>query len=326
MKGLVFVACLLGGVAFGQTNCREYIINEPFDLSNNWFDIGDSEVQVINGDLVLNNAAGHKQNYIYKSLSSNLPDSLWRLGVDFSLNSLENQGTGTQCNVVSLSNNTSNFYGSFQNEQYFDSGQQGIGIVVGSNINTGNISNWHFRIETLFSNERTQHLPQIINLNSQIQNYYLELKKGASNQFEFSVFSDSARTIHVLGSPVFINLNYNLNELNSIQLGTYVPAYYTREISATISDLKICEYAAILDIVELDDDNQIDVFPNPTNSYFTIASKKAFSNYELFSFDGKLVQTGSESIVNVSNLPVGTYLLVIKDEKEIMFSSKIVKN
>ena len=76
------------------------------------------------------------------------------------------------------------------------------------------------------------------------------------------------------------------------------------ETAVDTSTLPIFE-EKIIEIAELD----VTVFPNPTSSYFNIRCD-GFISYSLFSPDGKLLFTGDNinETVNVSTLPVGTYL------------------
>ena len=64
------------------------------------------------------------------------------------------------------------------------------------------------------------------------------------------------------------------------------------------------------------DNNLINIYPNPANTTLFIRTKTEFiSKYEILDLFGQQMQTGmvSNSSVNISNLPNGTYLLKINN-------------
>jgi len=78
---------------------------------------------------------------------------------------------------------------------------------------------------------------------------------------------------------------------------------------------------------------EMDVYPNPTTNYLTLSIidiELSTFNYQLFNLEGKLVKsnqlTSKKNIVNVEELPTGTYFLKVTDNKQIVKSFKIIKN
>lgn len=322
----IYLSCFLLlalKTSFSQSNCSNQILNEEFSLANGWIETGDNEVQMINGELVLNNAHGGVQNYIYRELSQSVPTTMWDLKIDLTIDNVNASNSGAQCDIVSLSNGSANFFGSFSGGNYTDSNQDGIGVVIGSAINQGDMNAWYFRIETKKGQLRNQHLDSVIMLNSSVLNYFLELKRNSLGFVELSVFSDANRTVHMAGSPLSLSLDPAIVDLNFVQTGTYVPAYGTRTISATISNLEICsELAKIDDLVK----EEIEIYPNPVESIFTIKNTNNIDKIEVKSLDGKLVEILTLDKMNVSNLVPGVYFVEVTFENGTTSSSKIIKN
>ena len=74
-----------------------------------------------------------------------------------------------------------------------------------------------------------------------------------------------------------------------------------------------------IDVQYINENVNIKIFPNPTTDYINIQSDEDV-NYSLLDMSGKLVLSGNEKLVNVSNLKNGLYILMIKGK-----SIKIIK-
>jgi len=84
-----------------------------------------------------------------------------------------------------------------------------------------------------------------------------------------------------------------------------------------------------LSAVDFNSSNQIEVFPNPTNSYVQIKNSATIDSYALFSIEGKKVKSESfsnlnELTIDMSGLSAGVYLLKINANGNIK-NNKIIK-
>ena len=73
---------------------------------------------------------------------------------------------------------------------------------------------------------------------------------------------------------------------------------------------------------------QLNIYPNPAKDFLYIKSDKEFTSYSVYNLAGQMVTsekiTGN-SAINVSNLPIGSYILKLTDKKGNSESSKFVK-
>ncbi|MDR4894808.1 MULTISPECIES: T9SS type A sorting domain-containing protein [unclassified Chryseobacterium] len=91
------------------------------------------------------------------------------------------------------------------------------------------------------------------------------------------------------------------------------------------STLKLSEVKA--------EERRFSIYPNPTNGEFFIKGKQEFSkniNVEVYDASGKLIPSrfelnDSAIKVDIKNYPAGTYLLNVKENKNLIISQKIIK-
>lgn len=76
---------------------------------------------------------------------------------------------------------------------------------------------------------------------------------------------------------------------------------------------------------ELNNDNMVSVFPNPTHEYFTVSSKKPFQNIMLYSVTGELVKTFKPSEKYfINGLSKGIYILSVEIDANNRFEDKLI--
>lgn len=69
----------------------------------------------------------------------------------------------------------------------------------------------------------------------------------------------------------------------------------------------------------------INVYPNPASDILKIQSDTSVQRWTLYSLSGSCIATGSETTIDTSNIPSGTYLLKIQTEgKEFCYPVLIV--
>lgn len=69
----------------------------------------------------------------------------------------------------------------------------------------------------------------------------------------------------------------------------------------------------------------INVYPNPASDMLKIQSDTSVQRWTLYSLSGSCIATGSETTIDTSNIPSGTYLLKIQTEgKEFCYPVLIV--
>jgi hypothetical protein len=86
-----------------------------------------------------------------------------------------------------------------------------------------------------------------------------------------------------------------------------------------------CDF--IVGIEELSRNFTFQVFPNPVSDQINIpaAYTTEFTAYSIYSTEGKLVQSGQTSAqINVANLPIGNYTLVIQNKTQNRYAKVLV--
>ncbi|WP_336702481.1 M64 family metallopeptidase [Chryseobacterium indologenes] len=81
------------------------------------------------------------------------------------------------------------------------------------------------------------------------------------------------------------------------------------------------------------EERRFSIYPNPTDGEFFIKGKQSFSkniNVEVYDASGKLIPSrfelnDSAIKVDIKNYPAGTYLLNVKENKNLIISQKIIK-
>jgi hypothetical protein len=80
-------------------------------------------------------------------------------------------------------------------------------------------------------------------------------------------------------------------------------------------------------ISELDNQNNLKVFPNPSTSHFEIQTNLNYNLVEIRDMQGRLVKTENKNkVINVSSFQKGTYLIRLLDEKsKVIAVQRIIK-
>ena len=91
-------------------------------------------------------------------------------------------------------------------------------------------------------------------------------------------------------------------------------------IDATAVFSEDCATVGIKEEIE----NTISIYPNPAQNTVTVQTNNKISGIEIYSIEGKLVQTETNSTFSVANLPNGIYILKVKTASGITVS-RLVK-
>jgi hypothetical protein len=83
-------------------------------------------------------------------------------------------------------------------------------------------------------------------------------------------------------------------------------------------------------ISELNEEStRVSVFPNPTSTYFSIASDLTIDKIELISLDGKIMYSQpytKNSTINIEDLPTALYFVNMYSETKLVGVKKLTKN
>jgi hypothetical protein len=83
-------------------------------------------------------------------------------------------------------------------------------------------------------------------------------------------------------------------------------------------DIFVAKLSSLTGIPEINKNDDILVYPNPANSYFTVETTQQ-ATIEIFNMQGQLIKTlattGNKTNLDVSALPSGVYVVEVKSEK-----------
>lgn len=88
----------------------------------------------------------------------------------------------------------------------------------------------------------------------------------------------------------------------------------------TINGIEGC-FVSIEDQKEFTD---VSVYPNPTNGNIMIKSSHQIDEIVIFGMDGRIIESHQASDINISHLPMGTYLLLIRSGNFVI-KERVVK-
>ena len=110
-----------------------------------------------------------------------------------------------------------------------------------------------------------------------------------------------------------------------LEAGGPIRCYSDSQIDTSFQSVD-CDYIIYTSLNEFTNNNNITIYPNPTTYSLTISSKQAIEKIELFDMSGNYIRTTKKSIINLSNLEVGQYILIIYLTSGQKIEKKIVKN
>lgn len=150
--------------------------------------------------------------------------------------------------------------------------------------------------------------------NFQDSAYYWSSTEVANTTTTFNpldtVYARSVRFIKPAGATGTSVTKYKLTDFLAVRaIRTFAPSTITTSINKLTTNTKTKTY------------------PNPVVNTLTV-EVDAESTYSLFSVDGRLVSTGTfsegKNTIETSDLPLGTYLLDVKNSRSVTYS-KIIK-
>lgn len=172
---------------------------DNFSSSTGWTTVGTAWA-ISGGLMVATNVPANAEHRMYKTVGG-LPDTGWIFDFDAKITSLPN---GDPILAVLLSDST-NF-----NNDALDAIR-----VVFANESPSNAL--RITLQALDAGSSTASTSINFSLNTQ---YYLRVERTSATQAKLSVFSDSARTTHISGSPVTLTINSTINNLQYIQFSS----------------------------------------------------------------------------------------------------------
>ncbi len=320
-----------------SSTCGNSVFTSNFS-TNNWQLASNGQVNVANGTFNFNNTVCGYENRAYKAINATLSNNYWKAQTDFSVfsNSSINEGTGVI--VMAISAGNQDYMGSWLNGNYTESNQDALAIVFSSTgPYDGNFNNWYFTLQDKLGSVRTPSSALVMTYNG-INKYYLTLERTSSTTASLSVFIDSLRTIHAIGSPISHTFSQTLTGLNTIQHGSATAGWYSRIVNGKIDNDLICqgELSSSIDEVVATSEiiNAATVYPNPSNDVINVLfdnNKKIIAKdkyaYTIIDLSGKKIEAGelnTDNKIAIQNLKSGVYLLQLMNKKS-KFNVRFIK-
>lgn len=250
----------------------QYIFTEDFSSSVGWVQVG-SNVEIFSGELrYIFGAADSEQRRVYKGLKITFDSTdCWKAEFEFLPVALGIVGGHPFVGhtLLALTAGTSEPQSDCPNiacTGYPVGTQDGIMVIyTAPNPATGEV--W-FRVHSKDSaaEHRSGHIPTSP-LGIKV---YLTLERHNSTLVSLSVFSDSIRSSHIPGSPVFDTIPPSVTGLTHVQVGNVARGHFTRELTGSVDNIKIvsCENAGRPDTCRLADVNTFSPNNDQINDLF----------------------------------------------------------
>ncbi|HXD93429.1 MAG TPA: PKD domain-containing protein [Bacteroidia bacterium] len=223
--------------------CTRTIFADNFSNPANWTAIGTGAVNVSGGTCNLNNVYDGVYNKVYQNIGTTLSNTYFKAQCKYTILSPNPSGNGVGAVIMGLTAGNQDFLTADSSAAYAETNQDAIGVIINSADPYDNVmSDWYFRIESKKGNVRTTAATAaMIYANPAITTYYIQLERLSTGVTRLSIFSDSAYTNHITGSPVTFSIDSTITGLNTVQHGTSTPGWYYRLNNATIDNDLICD-------------------------------------------------------------------------------------
>ncbi|MEM7367870.1 MAG: T9SS type A sorting domain-containing protein [Bacteroidota bacterium] len=312
---------------FDETDhCKRMVFEDDFSSSAGWQHQGDGSVHVSNGVCLLDHVSCGSYNRLYKDLQTTLSNTYWRAEFSYSILSPNPSNRGAGAIVLALTAGSQPFISLETGQQYTETIQDGIGVVLFSTSTTDhNINNWLFLIESKKGDHRSFDLNTGIYLDPSISDYYLRLERVSKAETQMSVFSDSTFSTHMPGSPVNFAIDPTIDGLSMIQHGTSTPGSPTRLAHAAIDNDLICDNGRVNGLFDRKEDEGpgLSVYPNPARDWLLLTYeddswRSSNKLYTIYSIHGARIRSKSldeSGHIDISDLIPGSYLLYVSGRK-----------
>lgn len=242
MKAIFTFCALLAASVYQAQTCNHILINDDFSSSSGWTtQSGSGAVAVSGGMLNLNSAQSGQYNRAYKYLAAGLSDTYWKAQCDFNITTANPSGNGAGAVVMALTADTLDFmsYGASQN--FTETNQDGIAVVLFSQNATDNdVNNWYFMIEQKKGNVRSSSVTRV-SADSAVSQYYISLERISASIVRLDIYTNSARTTHLPGAPITLAIDQTITGLKVVQHGSLTADSTSRIVSAGIDNDLICD-------------------------------------------------------------------------------------
>lgn len=155
---------------------------------------------------------------------------------------------------------------------------------------------------------------------------WVTIHNGSEVSFHFDNINLADSTNDEPNSHGFIA--YKIKPLNNVVLGDIIhntASIYFDFNPAVVTNTAATTFVDTLSVIDFEADT-VSVYPNPTNGILNIVSKVSIETIELFNQLGQLVLSGKNgSMIDVSSLSQGVYLMTLKDVSGTTSVKRIVK-
>jgi PKD repeat protein len=242
MKKLVTILSVAACMQVNAQVCTRTIFADNFSTPTNWTAVGAGAVNVSNGTCNLDSVYDGVYNKIYQNIGSTLSNTYFKAQCKYTILSPNPSGSGVGAIIMGLTAGTQDFITTDSSTAYTETSQDAIGVVINSDSPyDNNTSDWYFLTEAKKGNVRTYNQATEIHLNPSISTYYIQIERLSRGVTRLSIFSDSAYTTHIAGSPTTFVIDSTITGLNTVQHGTSTPGWYARFNNATIDNDLICD-------------------------------------------------------------------------------------
>src|ERR1041385_3151300 len=240
-KFIIILYCFVAFMhsSFAQ-NCEQTFYDNYSD-STLWMHVGTTfNVTVSAGTCQFNDAWCDHYDKVLRQLPFTLSDNYWKAEFKFAITATNATGDGVGAHLFAATAGNLDAFTYDATSGYAYTNQDAISVLLQAPTPyDDNINHWQFQGFSKKGNN-TEVISTGINASSSISTYYLRIERFAIDSIRLSVYSDTAYSNHLPGSPVTSAIDSAITGLNYIQHGVITQGSYHRHLAGIIDSLYIC--------------------------------------------------------------------------------------
>ena len=327
-KVIILLYCIVAFMHSSFAQDCEQTFYDGYSDSTLWTHVGPTANVIVDaGTCQFNNAWCDHYDKVLRQLPFTLSDNYWKAEFKFAVTATNAAGNGVGAHLLAATAGNLDVWTYDATSGYAFTNQDGISVLLQTvATNDNNIDHWQF-IGFSKKGNNTESLSTGINASSSISTYYLRIERFAIDSIRLSVYSDTAYSNHLPGSPVTSAIDPAITGLNYIQHGVVTQGYNSRHLTGIIDSLNICNGGLAGIAGESTIKKTFSLFPNPANDILNISFSGLPDSIGVFNIFGQKMfenLSSTNKSFSVASFPNGIYFVRAKNKDDFISERFIV--